>query len=384
MWDQLGSPTANAESGTQEEFEEAYRLWKANNGFPEIMFYFRSIKEAPRNASETEQLLKVYKFRDALSDKVKYKTYKNPDEFAVILREDLEMTARRLIQKLKEFPATGNRIAKTSEHVKSVDIEEIEKQWKSKNLKSSFIPNSDNNKGRFYRVRIPTTAGYVKDSDGKEKARQNFVSLLKDPIRPFDIQIGETRSMRQMGNPTAIPDLTNLDLGSVRSMYPFLQVDGYKWIRMVLAELTADKKVLDYIYQNDNDPQVKSIAARNPSASSELQERECLFCQDGFWVKRDKQSGSDKTIIIANDYPYGPYFHYIAYPSRAVHAWQDLEFRDIFDLNLTIWKFLNRNHREKKWMPSPAEVFIGLNSSIRHLVMGTHTRTSAGASITHV
>ncbi|MBI5655702.1 MAG: hypothetical protein HZC44_02305 [Geobacter sp.] len=375
MWERFGSPTSNAESGTQEELKSAYESWKSNGSVAEILFYFRENTSVPRNADAAEQLLKVIRFREELSSKLKYTLYREPIDFERLVRDDLEHIVRKLLNKTT-VPKSIN--------VENADIEKVEQVWDAIGVASSFKPNNHEEKQTFYRARIQTTSGYIAGKEGVDELKSNFILVSKDPIRPFDIQIGETRSLRQAGNPTAIPDLTILDLGSVKSMYPFLQVEGYRWIRMVLAELTTDQKILDFIYENDTDPQVRSITAKNPSASSDLQQKECKFCQDRFRFLRDLRSGSDKTFIIANDFPYGPYFHYIAFPAQSIHAWQDLELPDIHDMNLTIWRFLKREQKAGKWLPAPAGVFIGLNSSIRHLVMGTRTRTSAGASITHV
>ncbi len=387
MAERFGSPTEKSESGTQEEFEAAYDLWKTNTVVSDILFYFRTPHEVPNTPDDAEQLFKVLKFKEGLSAKLMYKSYDSKDDFKSMLRDDLETTIRIILSKSSKSYENENENEKGPPNilgrVKHVDVEELEQHWSNNNLSTSFVPGADNRTSEFLRARIETTGGYSKNILGEETYKPNFVTILKDPIRPFDIQIGETRAMRIMGKPLAIPDLVNLDLASVKNMYPFIQVEGYKWIRMVLAELTTDPKILDYINANDHDLQIKDIASKNPSASSELQRKECIFCSDNFKSKRLKHSGSENTLIIANDYPYGPFFHYIAFPERAIHAWQDLTLGDIADLNVTMWKFLRRE-RNNNWSPSPAGVVIGLNSSIKHLVMGTHTRTSAGASISHV
>ena len=366
MGDRFGSPTETSESGTQAEFEDAYELWKNNAGVYEIMFYFREIQCCPKNLDEAEQLYKAIKFRTEISEKLHYRKYKEPHDFEQFLRDDLEKTVKRLIKKEKAFQE--RHPIHTKQKILST-IEKIVRIWDTMPMPSSFIPGDCADVHRFYRAQIQTTDGFIRSNGEDHLIQGNFVTIFKDPVRPFDIQIGDTRSIRHTGNPNAIPDLTNLDLGSVKNMYPFIQVEGYKWIRMVLAELSSDQKILDFIHEKDNDPQVKIIAAKNPSASSELQNKECIFCQADFRLKRTKQSGSKKTLIIANDYPYGPYFHYIAFPSRPVHAWQDLELADIADLNQTILIFLKKKFEAHEWISQPAGVFIGLNSSIKHLVL---------------
>ena len=395
MGDRFGTKTDKADSGTQEEFERAYAAWQSN-GKPEIMFYFHAKSKTPANAAEAEQLLNVFRFQDELSSKIFWKNYTDSNDFERKFREDLEAKIKETILNPKFLITSGNLIGGDRETPSYTKIEDTAKGRNVLGINSSFSPRLGSDGPRFDRVRIPTTPGWYKplkkddvgDGDVTNfngvKLWDNFVYFIKDPIRPFGIQVGETRSRRHQGNPNAIPDLTNLDLKSIKNMYPFLQTTGFKWIRMVLAELSTDPKILQFIHDNDPEPHVKSIASRNPSASSELKEKECIFCNDTFLKDRKLLSGSDKTSIIHNDFPYGPYFHYIAFPTRPIHAWEELNLNDIYDLNLTLWNFLNHKKTHAVWIPDPAGVFIGLNSTIRHLVMGTKTLTSAGASIPHI
>lgn len=391
MGNRFGTKTDNAESGAQEEFEDAYSLWQTT-GKPEIMFYFRSTYDLPKNTEQAEQLWKVMKFRDELSSKILSKQYTEPLDFERKLRNDLERKIKEMVFNPVIRAKLTIEIPTELKVIDPVEIKEVENSWKTLEFCSSFEPGEDVFKHKFNRVRIPSTRGWIKKKDKdkngndieREELQDNFVYIIKDPIRPFGIQIGETRSMRHQGNPTAISDLTNLDLGSIKNMYPLLQVSGFKWIRMVLAELSTDPKILNFIHDNDPDPHVKSIAAKNPSSSSELQKEECIFCKDQFLNLRLRSSGSEKTRIIHNDFPYGPYCHYVAIPARPVHAWEEFEFADIYDLNLTVWKYLNYERTEGNWKPKPAGILIGLNSTIRHLVLGTRTLTSAGASIPHI
>lgn len=383
MADKFGTPTKGYGSGTQYEFESAYKSWR-KSGSPEIMFYFREIQRAPSSAADAEQIFQILRFREEISNRVLHKSYSTHDDFSEFIFQDLLSTVTRLAERLAEPESTRQAIQERSERVISANMENLQESWSRSRYASSFVPGGSREDHRFYMARIGTTSGFVKNSKGKLESRLNSVTIIKDPIRPFDIQIGETRALRQEGEARAVPDLENLDLGAVKGMYPFFQVEGYKWIRMVLAELATDPKILDHIYSIETDPQVKAIVARNPSARSELQEEDCLFCNQDFRHRRRLDIPGDHTLVFQNDFPYGPYFHYIALPSRPVHAWQEIELSDLMDLNSTIWNFLRLGMDAKKWLPEPAGVFVGLNSSIRHLVMGTRTRTSAGASISHI
>ncbi|MCJ7602996.1 MAG: DUF4062 domain-containing protein [Desulfobulbaceae bacterium] len=384
MKDRFGTPVFDSQSGSQHEFELAYSSWQEKNE-PEIMFYFCDQIDTPKYSEATEQLLKVQKFREEISSRVLHKGYDNPDDFERKLSIDLEEIAISLISTKKE-KSFQDKCSKgvCSDNINTIESDQIDGRWASNEVSSSFMFSDEANKYQIYQAKIQTTDGWIKNEQGIEKLTTNFVYLIKDPIRPYDIQIGETRSSRKKVDPQAIPDLENLDQGSVKRMYPFLQVEGYKWIRMILAELSSDPKILDFIYNEDPDPHVKSIAAKNPSASSNLQEKECKFCQCSFLNNRKISSGSEATHIIRNDFPYGPYLHYIAMPATPIHTWEELQFKHIYDMNLTIWKFFCSGIKSGRWIPKPSGLFIGLNSTIRHLVLGTKTRTSAGASIPHI
>jgi galactose-1-phosphate uridylyltransferase len=386
MGKRFGNKTEKAESGTVEEFERAYSKWRLN-GKPEIMFYFKNLNTSPKNAEETKQLLQVLRFQEGLSSRVLWKTYGKPGDFERLLREDLQSKLQEMKRKPIARKSEDDTVSIKPTLPSYTNLNEMIEKRKITKISSSFIPGKKPSLSKFDRFRIQTTEGWVKKggSDGKYKMTFNFVYVIEDPIRPFGIQIGETRSMRKQGHPNAIPDLTNLDLASIQNMYPFLQVTGFKWIRMVLAELSTDQKILDFIQNEDPDKEVKEIAAKNPSSSNELQKKECIFCQDSFRKERLQAADSGKTIIINNDFPYGPYFHHIVFPEKAIHAWEEMELEDIYDLNLTLWKFLRLQRIKNIWKTKdPKGVFIGMNSTIRHLVMGSKTLTSAGASIPHI
>jgi hypothetical protein len=239
---------------------------------------------------------------------------------------------------------------------------------------SSFQPGKES---AFLRVHYPTTSGIV---DGKSVTNRIFT--VEDPIRPYTIQIGETRSLRRKGSPDVMPELENMGADKFRSMYPTVIGSEWLWWRMALAELTDDEGILSLLAKDDH-PSVRKLAANNPYAPLELQQQECLFCKPSFLEKRSVPGlATSSTIIIRNDFPYGPYFHYIAMPSDPVHSWEEVDERQLADMNLTIWRFL-RSEQEANRLHAPG-VHVGLNSTIRHLVLGRRTRATAGASIAHV
>jgi hypothetical protein len=89
MWRRFGSPTKRAKSGTGEEFERAYELFRMH-GRPKIMFYFRTTPFYTTDLKEIAEFRKVVEFRKALEKLgVLYWTYDTPLQFERNVREHL-------------------------------------------------------------------------------------------------------------------------------------------------------------------------------------------------------------------------------------------------------------------------------------------------------
>jgi hypothetical protein len=95
MWQRYGTATKSADSGTQEEFDNAYRAWQANPARP-VMFYFRQQPgSGPKgfSAQQLKQLAEVAEFKERV-EKVGYvREYQDPPAF----REKLAVELRRAI-----------------------------------------------------------------------------------------------------------------------------------------------------------------------------------------------------------------------------------------------------------------------------------------------
>lgn len=89
MWKRFGTPTKRAGSGTGEEFDRAYELYKKYR-LPRIMFYFRTTPFYPKSSEEIDQLQRVFEFKDRLEQLgVRYWEYESPIEFERFIREHL-------------------------------------------------------------------------------------------------------------------------------------------------------------------------------------------------------------------------------------------------------------------------------------------------------
>ena len=68
FWKRFGTPTGKAASGTEEEFQIAFKNWK-NSGRPRIMLYFNIAPIRPAQSSEEiEQLSKLVEFKERLRE----------------------------------------------------------------------------------------------------------------------------------------------------------------------------------------------------------------------------------------------------------------------------------------------------------------------------
>lgn len=89
MWKRFGSPTGEAESGTEEEFRAAYKIWEYT-GAPHISFYFCQAPSAPpKTSGEIEQLSKVLRFHNEVSEKGLVYEYQEHAGFADAVRPHL-------------------------------------------------------------------------------------------------------------------------------------------------------------------------------------------------------------------------------------------------------------------------------------------------------
>ena len=96
-WRRFGTPTGVADSGTEEEYRVAYRLWEKNNSMP-LMFYFCQKPFMPRTIEEVEQVKKVLSFRDELRQKALDWEYEGPEMFAGKIRKHICLRMRGLVQ----------------------------------------------------------------------------------------------------------------------------------------------------------------------------------------------------------------------------------------------------------------------------------------------
>ena len=97
MWKRFGTPTSRAGSGTEEEYLRAFEKWKKDSKFPVLFYFSQKNITIPNSSAELEQLQKLVKFKEDLSNRGLIWEYDNPEGFGDILRPHLVMTLSKLL-----------------------------------------------------------------------------------------------------------------------------------------------------------------------------------------------------------------------------------------------------------------------------------------------
>jgi hypothetical protein len=88
FWKRFGSPTKQSGSGTEHEFETAYRAWQLTKR-PQVMMYFNQQPHTPQSKQETDQWGDVLEFRRKFPPEGLWWPYKGASRFATLLRTHL-------------------------------------------------------------------------------------------------------------------------------------------------------------------------------------------------------------------------------------------------------------------------------------------------------
>lgn len=382
----LGTPIAPGKpTGTQHEFQVAYESWRTT-GRPQIMVYFEDTPFYPSNMQESEQFAALMAFRFSFPSEGLYGTYRGIDDLRTKLAEHLRTAVGEATERVKK-PFSVEDLDARVENLDPHNWERLQVKG-ARSLFTSFrVDDADR---PFLRLKVNTTPGYVPNPDYPDKSDERWnpvehsIYVTRDPIRPFEIQIGEYRALRYGREPREVPFEGVPDYSELHKLYPMIRGADHRWLRIIFAELLKDPKALEYMGRYERDDEgVRKVIARNPSAPEDLKRQECPFCDGAFRQKRKLCPFEGEARIIANDFPFGPYFHYIVFPTEQVHTWDKVTERHLFEMNWLAYRYL-RQQKAQHDLSGAAGLRIGLNSSIRHLVLGRRTRTSAGASVAHV
>jgi len=390
----IGTPVEPGEpSGTLHEFSLALRSWIAREQ-PWIMVYFDATPFHPKDRNELEQYDAVQSFKFSLLEQGKdCREYHGVEDF----KKKFESHLPPAVQKVSEAVGLFSRDLYESLVYTADNFDSLLLTNDGHRIYSSYSPY-DLEKP-FRRVRLATTPGWVPTPPSvsgstipDHRKEHHHIYVLRDPIRPFEIQIGEYRAKRYGREPREVPFEGLPSRSELETLYPILRRgDQHRWLRMVLAELISDPRALEFMESAESlskheDLEIQKVIARNPSAPNWVRERECPFCNKEFSELREiPQDFSNEAVLIANDFPFGPFFHYIVFPTEPVHAWDAIEERHLYDMNWAVHQYLcSKYNEDRKTVRGAVGVRFGFNSSIRHLVLARRTRTSAGASVAHV
>ena len=128
FWSRFGEPTPRAESGTEEEFNQAFGRWKATKD-NHIMLFFKTADVSP--SVDGNQLEKVKRFRDrAARDGALFRDFSTTEEFSQYLRESITKTLLKTIPDPGQ-PTVNDVIHKTlSDNLqKALSVFQEEIQW---------------------------------------------------------------------------------------------------------------------------------------------------------------------------------------------------------------------------------------------------------------
>lgn len=97
MWSRFGTPSGEADSGTQEEFARAYNRWE-KTGRPHILFYFcQAPAPIPKSREQLDQLSRLIDFRDAAAKRALVSEYGEHADFRRVVRPHLLVAISRAI-----------------------------------------------------------------------------------------------------------------------------------------------------------------------------------------------------------------------------------------------------------------------------------------------
>ncbi|WP_296883777.1 DUF4062 domain-containing protein [uncultured Methanobrevibacter sp.] len=172
LWKKFGTKTENYDSGTEQEFYNAFEKYEKDPKSMEIMFYFCE-RNSDFNEIDGEQLALVQNFRKNLGDKGLYKTYSSIEDFKEMIKNDLILliTERNidfedssdedelevndgLIDLLEDFNSSFNKSILEMGYLTD-DIYETERDLKELTDKNNNNQNIDVMKKYFNSVAVP-------------------------------------------------------------------------------------------------------------------------------------------------------------------------------------------------------------------------------------
>jgi hypothetical protein len=125
MWKRFGTPTERGGSGTEEEFDRAYKKYLDNPDSISILFYFNVASPDDISEIDPDQLKLVYNFKTKLEKTgTYYWTYRGLKEFEQFIRRHLTLQLQELKKNRSDETAIGTE-AEMSELNETESLEEM-------------------------------------------------------------------------------------------------------------------------------------------------------------------------------------------------------------------------------------------------------------------
>lgn len=99
LWSRLGSPTIAGDTGTEREFNTAYKAWNDHRR-PEILAYFCTRQKEPASDEDRDQVTRVETFKKAFPREGFAWKYDTVDDFKTLVARHLRTFLREQIQAL--------------------------------------------------------------------------------------------------------------------------------------------------------------------------------------------------------------------------------------------------------------------------------------------
>jgi hypothetical protein len=111
IWKRMGTPTAVAQSGTEEEFRRAYAEWQRNRSL-RILFYFSQAPYSIKTGEDASQLLRVIAFRDEVAKLGLVWEYPAVNRFADVIRPHLALVLGQMFSSSESSGAAATTAKK--------------------------------------------------------------------------------------------------------------------------------------------------------------------------------------------------------------------------------------------------------------------------------
>jgi len=142
LWNRFGTPTHRAESGTREEFDQAYTRWQKDPTSLEIWVYFSQQPYTFTSPQELEQKAKVLAFQQELQSAkgLLVWKYKDPADFEEQVRGHLELFIPKHASPVRPAPPPARPAALTAEQESALRQRYLREVWDAcVNLKLTTI-----------------------------------------------------------------------------------------------------------------------------------------------------------------------------------------------------------------------------------------------------